>query len=287
MNIAVTGASGFIGRHVLRALLEQGFTNIFAVTREKSRLDEFKKQVTIVEMDIGKFESDCIDKIGRPDLLIHLAWDGLPNYQFASHYEIELPRQYEFLKNLVVSGLKKMFVSGTCFEYGLLSGALSECTIPAPDNPYGFAKDALRRQLTFLSRSNPFVLIWGRLFYLYGKGQSKNSLYSQLMSALDRKDEVFNMSPGDQLRDFISVTEASRVIVTLATMEIKNSDIINICSGKPISVKNIVQKWLAENNKVINLNLGYYPYPEYESMSFWGDNTKLQQLLELKYECKN
>ncbi len=102
--------------------------------------------------------ADCIDPfetMGKPDVLIHLAWDGLPNYRSPHHVEAELPRQFSFLKRAIEGGLRSLFVSGTCFEYGMQSGALSE-TIPSlPDNPYGLAKHALQQQLSDLRKACP------------------------------------------------------------------------------------------------------------------------------------
>ena len=104
--------------------------------------------------------------MGRPDVLIHLAWGGLPNYRSLHHFEHELPIQYRFLSDLVRSGLSGLVVAGTCFEYGMQSGQLSEDMGSCPDNPYGFAKDALRRQLEYLHEVNSFALTWARLFYI-------------------------------------------------------------------------------------------------------------------------
>lgn len=276
MKIAVTGASGFIGRHVLKELLAHD-VEIVAVTRDAARLTGLSKTVRIVEMDIARLPSDCFEQMGRPDGLIHLAWDGLPNYKSLHHFETELPRQYHFLKLMLEGGLSSLLVTGTCFEYGMQSGALSADMTTKPANPYGYAKDALRKQLEFLRSIKPFNLTWGRLFYMYGEGQPNTSLYPKLKEAVLRGDKIFNMSGGEQLRDYLSVTEVARQIVRLA-INGGNAGIINICSGKPISVRNLVEQWLRENSWKIELNLGYYPYPDYEPMAFWGDSRFVQLL---------
>jgi len=274
VRVAVTGASGFIGRHVL-AELEHCQVEIHAVTRDATRLKNNSPGVRVVEMDIALPGEDCFARIGCPDVLIHLAWDGLPNYKSFHHFESELPKHYHFLKTLIEAGLPSLLVAGTCFEYGMQSGELSEEVKPCPNNPYGYAKDALRQQLEYLKSVKPFDLAWGRLFYIYGEGQPHSSLYSQLKDAVLHGDTVFNMSAGEQLRDYLPVTEVSRVIVRLA---LSGSDMgtVNICSGKPISVRRLVEQWLMENNREMQLNLGCYPYPDYEPMAFWGDATKLQ-----------
>ena len=235
MKVAVTGASGFIGQHVL-AELSRYNVSIVAVTRNSVRLSGLGESVQVVEMNIASPTSDCFERLGEPDVLIHLAWDGLPNYKSTHHFEVELPSQYQFLKAMIERGLPSLVVSGTCFEYGMQSGPLTATMPTKPTNPYGYAKDALRQQLGFLKAIKPFNLTWGRFFYMYGEGQPCTSLYSKLKEAVARGDKTFNMSGGEQLRDYLHVQEIARQIVQLAMAQ---SDIgtINICSGKPISVR--------------------------------------------------
>lgn len=268
MKIAVTGASGFVGRHVLTALLELD-VEITAVTRHANNLGNVHKNVRILEMDIAQPSSVSFKQMGSPDTLIHLAWDGLPNYKSLHHFETELPRQYHFLKEMIEGGLSSLLVTGTCFEYGMQSGALAADLLAVPNNPYGYAKDALRKQLAFLKSNKHFKLTWARLFYIYGEGQSSASLYSKLKEAVLRGDKVFNMSGGEQLRDYLSVKEIANQIAKLA-MASQDVGVTNICSGSPISVRKLVEQWINENNWEIDLNLGYYPYPDYEPMAFWG-----------------
>jgi len=277
LKIAVTGASGFIGRYVL-AELERHQVEIVATTRRVERLANSARTARIVEMDITRPEKDCFNRLGRPDVLIHLAWDGLPNYMSLHHFETELPRHFFFLKSMLEAGLPSLLVTGTCFEYGMQSGPLSEDLVALPNNPYGYAKNALRQQLEFLKTAKPFALTWARLFYMYGEGQPKGSLYSQMEDAVMRGDELFNMSGGEQLRDYLPIGEVARLIAILATNH-SNSGCVNVCAGKPISVRKLVEGWLKEKNWNIGLNLGHYPYPTYEPMAFWGDRHRLDAIL--------
>jgi nucleoside-diphosphate-sugar epimerase len=269
MKIAVTGASGFIGRHVLTELSKYPHTTI-AVTRDAARLREWQYPMNVVEMDIYKPTNDFFERMGKPDVLIHLAWDGLPNYKSNHHFETELPRQYQFIKLMVEKGLKSLVITGTCFEYGMQSGCLAATLETKPNNPYGFAKDALRKQLEFLKLTYEFNLTWARLFYMYGEGQSNTSLYSVLQQAVKRGDKVFNMSGGEQLRDYLPVSEVARQLLYLA-IEKKDIGLINICSGRPISVRRLIEKWLKKNDWSIKLNLGSNDYADYEPMAFWGE----------------
>ena len=279
LKVAVTGASGFIGRHTLAELAKHPVA-VTAVTRNGSALEKNHPtgKITVVEIDIAESNSDTYRELGSPDVLIHLAWGGLPNYGSDHHTESELPLQYKFLNDLVESGLPALFVSGTCFEYGMQSGPLSEDLPAAPANPYGRAKNTLREQLENLKDKHPFVLTWIRLFYLYGEGQSESSLLPQLERAVELGDEKFGMSGGEQLRDYLPVLEVASMIVNVALRR-EDIGILNICSGTPITIRNLVEGWISENNWSIDLDFGRYPYSDHEPMAFWGDASKLSSLL--------
>jgi dTDP-6-deoxy-L-talose 4-dehydrogenase (NAD+) len=278
VKISVTGASGFIGLHVVRELLDRN-ADVLAVTRNAAKLGPTGSRVQILEMDIARPSPDQIFRAAQADCLIHLAWDGLPNYGSLHHFETELSRQYSFIKAAVDAGLRAVLVSGTCFEYGMQHGPLSEDAATLPANPYGLAKDVLRKQLEFLNKGNAFNLTWARMFYLYGDGQSSNSLFPQLRDAASRGEKTFDMSGGEQLRDYLPVTEAARLIVELAFRRV-NAGPVNVCSGQPTSVRSMVERWIKDNNWKIELNLGRHPYSEYEPMAFWGMRSKLDSLLE-------
>lgn len=289
MKVAVTGASGFIGRHVL-AELSKRQVDVVAITRDAQGLQKLTAGVRVVEMDIASPGDNCFARMGSPDVLIHLAWDGLPNYKSLHHFESELPKQYHFLKTLIAGGLPSLFVAGTCFEYGMQSGELAENVNSAPNNSYSYAKYALHQQLDFLKSSQPFNLVWGRLFHIYGEDLSGRSLYAQLKGAVQRGETAFNMSAGEQLRDYLSAESVAQMIVQLA---LSGCDMgtVNICAGKPISVRRLVERWLQENNWQIDLNLGHYPYPDYEPLAYWGDAGKLNAALlscvvEYKKHCE-
>lgn len=280
-RIALTGAAGFIGRYVLAELNAIESVEVVAVSRLlRDDLVEIRNG-RWVQMDISQPTPNAYYALGSPEILIHLAWNGLPNYRSLHHFEEELPIQYAFLKRLVEQGLKSLVVTGTCFEYGMQSGALSEEIETRPANPYGFAKDTLRKQLQFLQAIHPFNLTWVRLFYMYGDGQPDSSLIPQLKKAVERGDKVFNMSRGEQLRDYLPVKEVAGKLVSLALKQ-ENIGTINICAGKPLSVRNLVEQWIHDMQWDIELNLGFYPYPDYEPMAFWGDRSKFDHFMELK-----
>jgi nucleoside-diphosphate-sugar epimerase len=280
-KVLVTGASGFIGFHVINQLLENGCNVIATDISEKTAKEKpWYKKVSFAEHTIGeeKDGEDLFQKFSQPDCIIHLAWFGLPNYKGFFHFEENLLKQYFFLKYLVINGLKDITVSGTCFEYGMKTGCLTETMLPEPANAYALAKNTLRLFLEELKKESGFSLKWLRLFYLYGEGQNPRSLFPQLDKALQNNDEVFNMSGGEQVRDYLPVEQVAKNIMLVA-LQNQVTGVINCSSNRPIKVKDLVQQYVKQKGKSIKLNLGYYPYPDFEPMEFWGDNEKLNSII--------
>ena len=275
MKIAVTGATGFIGRHVVAELERRGHAVVLLLRATSVLPDGWQRH----EARRCYLTGGALDA-GRPDALIHLAWGGLPNYNSLHHFEQELPAQYALLKLLLASGVTRVVVSGTCFEYGMRSGPLDETMETQPGNPYAFAKDALRRQLEFLQRERPFQLTWARLFYMHGEGQAAGSLLPLLQQAVARGDTRFPMSGGEQLRDYLPVADVARHLVSLAESD-TGFGVVNVSSGRPTSVRSLVEGWIAGNGWAIEPELGRFPYPAHEPMAFWGDNQKLRRCLNL------
>jgi nucleoside-diphosphate-sugar epimerase len=276
MKVAVTGATGFVGRHVVAALLAQG-ADVVATARVPERIQGDSNRLTKVSLDLDDTEG-AYSRMGEPEALVHLAWGGLPNYRSNTHLDSELPRQIAFLEACAGAGLRRLVVAGTCLEYGMQSGCLDEELPIAPITAYGHAKDRLRAHLQAVANRGGPQLTWLRLFYLYGPGQAPTSLYSQLRAAIASGAVEFPMSPGDQQRDFLPVETAAAHVGAL-TMNAPGAGIVNVCSGVPKTVAVLVREWLREAGATVRLDLGKYPYPDYEPRAFWGSARKLESLV--------
>ncbi len=282
MKLLVSGATGFIGNYIIKELLkctdiEVIATSLDPITKVKNK--EWFKAVKYKARDLNEVKENYFTFFENPDLLIHLSWQGLPNYNELFHIERNLYTNYNFIKNMIENGLRNLTVIGTCLEYGMQEGSLSEEMPTNPITAYGLGKDTLRKFIKELKKKYEFTFKWIRLFYIYGRGQSPKSIISQLDQALKNNEEVFNMSKGDQLRDYLQVEKVADYIVQISLQNEING-IINCCSGKPISIKNLVKAHLKMRKKNIKLNLGYYPYPDYEPMAFWGDTKKLNSIIK-------
>lgn len=278
MRIAVTGATGFIGRHVVAEALRLGH-DVVAVGRDRAQFDEmpWRDQASFCAFNFYQPEAEIFTLFGKPEICIHLAWGGLQDFNALSHCEVELPAQFAFLNRLVSGGLPRLLVTGTCLEYGMQSGCLAEGLPTSPVTPYGLAKDTLRRELEFLQRMTGFSSAWARLFYIYGEAPGRRTLFMQLKAAVERDDPAFSMSHGEQLRDYLPVETVGERLVALALAK-QGDGVFNVCSGKPISVRRLVENWCAANNWTIRLDLGRYECPEYEPLAFWGDSRRFDAI---------
>ncbi len=278
MRVLVTGSTGFIGRYVVPLLLKQELDVVTTSRDEKKakRFDWYGK-TEYKPCNINDRGIDFFNFFEEPDIIIHLAWDGLPNYKSPFHVEKNLPANCRFLKNFLDGGVKKLVVAGTCYEYGMQCGCLSEDIATMPVTQYGIAKDTLMNYLEMIIPEYNTSFNWVRLFYLYGEGQNENSLIPQLRRAILSGDKVFNMSGGEQLRDYLNVKTVAEYICSIA-LQTEINGVRNCCSGKPISIRRLVEKIVSEMNSDITLNVGYYPYPDYEPLAFWGDVSRLKSI---------
>lgn len=279
-SVLVTGGSGFIGTHVSARLLADPALAITFATRDATALR--------ARLPLGNYETISLDILdesswrsydfSRYARLLHLAWGRLDDFGHADHISLLLPRHLAFLQKALAEGVQSLALAGTCLEYGLREGRLREDMPAEPVTAYAVAKDRLRRSIESLRGQHSFALRWIRMFYVYGPGQQPRSLLAQLDAALARGDRTFDMSPGDQQRDYLPVDAmAERIVRILLAPGVDG--IVNCCSGKPVTVRQLVEQHLAARGAHVQLQLGRFPYPKYEPFAFWGDTTRLNAIL--------
>jgi len=159
-------------------------------------------------------------------------------------------------KGAAKAGVKRFVGIGTCFEYDLANGMLSVETPLKPLTPYAGAKASLYLSLLEWLPSQSIQFAWCRLFYLYGEGEDERRLVSYIRKQLD-KGKPAELTSGKQIRDFLDVLDAGRKIAEVALSE--RTGPMNICSGKPVTVRQLAEQIADEYGRKDLLQFGARP----------------------------
>ncbi len=273
-KILVTGAGGYIGRHVVRTLLDMGH-DVTAVDVNVPSVDERAK---IITYDIFNSQKDCYDYFGRPDLLIHMAWRNGFVHNCDTHMG-DLSGHFSFLKNMIDGGLSHLSVMGTMHEVGYHEGAIDENTPCNPQSQYGIAKNALRQALFQAIDGKNVTLQWLRAYYIYGDDLRNHSVFTKLVEAAELGKTEFPFTTGKNKYDFVSVGELAKMIA-VASVQDRIDGIINVCSGQPVSLAEKMESFIKEKGFTIRLKYGAFPDRPYDSPAVWGDATKIQDIMQ-------
>ena len=275
MKILVTGANGYIGRHVVCQLLKQGHD----VTACDIRLNEVDKRATLKEYNIltGIYSDNLYEELGKPDVCLHMAWrDGFVHN--SPNHIGDLSNHYKFLTALLDSGLPHLAVMGTMHEVGYHEGAIDENTPCNPISFYGIAKDALRRSMILATKSHGCVLQWIRAYYFVGDDLKSNAIFAKLRTAALEGKTHFPFTSGKNKYDFIDIDDlATQIAAVVGQKEV--TGIINCCSGQPVSLADRVEAFIKENNLDIQLDYGAFPDRPYDSPCTYGDDSKIKCIL--------
>ncbi|WP_277668752.1 NAD(P)-dependent oxidoreductase [Caproiciproducens galactitolivorans] len=277
-KVLVTGAGGYIGRHVVSALLDMG-AEVLAADFVADGIDCRAKTI---QADIFSGSKTIYEDLGSPDVCVHMAWkDGFVHNSDA--HMGYLSKHYEFIHNMTDGGLKQIAIMGTMHEVGYYEGAIDENTPCNPVSMYGIAKDALRRSTYQMLKDKDVVWQWLRAYYIYGDDERNHSIFSKIIQAEKAGQTEFPFNTGKNKYDFITVEELAKMIATCA-MQTAVAGIINCCTGKPVSLAEKVENFLQEHHYKIKLKYGAFPDRPYDSPAIWGDDTKIRAIMSRKIE---
>jgi nucleoside-diphosphate-sugar epimerase len=255
--ILLTGATGFVGRQVLRALTEQNRRVRPLVREGKQNLLPPSAAVEAVVASPDIFAESVAwwaDICRDVDTVIHVAW-----YVEAARY-LQSPKNEECLagtlrlaQGAIQAKVRRFVGIGTCFEYDLGAGRLTIETPLKPSTPYAQAKADAFAALSRMLPRNGVEFAWCRLFYLYGEGEDERRLVPFLRGKL-KAGEPAELSSGTQIRDYLDVREAGRMIVQAALGSVQGP--VNICSGTPVTVRQLAERIADEYGRRDLLHFG-------------------------------
>lgn len=273
-RVVVTGAGGYIGRHVVTALLDRGF-DVAAVVRPGGNAD-VDPRADVVAADVLVEGFDPAGLVAGAQAFVHLAWQDGFRHASRAHMA-KLSAHYALLTRVAELGIGRVSVLGTMHEVGYWEGAIDADTPTKPSSLYGIAKNALREAL-FLSLPDTVELAWLRCYYIYGDDRRSNSIFARLLEAVDRGQPTLPFTTGANKYDFIHVEELAQQIAVAATTT-GVTGILNCSSGQPVSLAERVEGYIAENRLPISLEYGAFPDRPYDSPAVWGDATRIRELM--------
>lgn len=238
----VTGAAGFIGKHVINELAKHKNVKIIPVIRKKNNFLKHKsiEKIIITKNLFNKDQNWWKKKCKGVDIIIHLAWYVDPKKYLHSKKNLEcLTGSINLASGAASANIKKFVGIGTCLEYENIKKKLSTLTKIDPIFPYAIAKASLFSHLSFFFRYTKIKFNWCRVFHLYGEGEKKNRLMPDVHSKLSKGKKII-IKNANFTYDFMDVKDAAKKIVKVSLSN--KSGLINICTGRGRSIKKIVSE---------------------------------------------
>ena len=267
MNIIITGSNGFIGSRLLEILSNYKKYKILNLVRSKPS-KFYNKNIKFLRCNLNRLNNQASQIIKfKPDALIHLAWDNIPNFSYKNskknkNTSINLIKFFE-----MNTKIKNIIISGSCFE------------LYPPNNSYKYFKDAKNKILDFVklrSKNKKFIFQWLRIFYVFGPKQRKQALIPHLISAISNRKKLVLNAP-DFKHDFIYVDDVCSCIIKCLNKNI-GSNIFEVGNGKTIKVKKILE--IIEQLKSKKITLDYSE--KKTNQNFKARITKLKRKLNWK-----
>ena len=241
MNILITGATGFIGSNLVSLLAKKKY-NLFLISKKKENKSfRKKKNIIFVKSDIN-FNQSVLKKLINfsPDVLIHLAWSRIPDYSATNSKKNYLNQKNFFLKIYNIKSIKKIIITGSCSEHKGKEHLTSKY--------FARAKNKIKKFIKKKFIKNKIILIWIRLFFVYGNNQNERSLIPRIIYSLKRDIKFKILNPRAK-HDYINVAD----VVNFINLNLQYSKKSYECDLGSSSAYNISDIYLFIRNKIMNL----------------------------------
>lgn len=280
MRILVTGASGFIGKHLLPKLLCDPSNQILALTHTQ-KLDCSFSNLDVLSADLTNIsiQSESIFSFD-PHVIIHLAWLGIPHFSPDSSFQNILYSYNLFRSFSSINSLRKVIVTGSCAEYGS-PGLCIETNLPSPVTNLGLSKHITHNLLKELLTTTNIDLIWFRPFYIYGPSQRTGSLIPHLVNTFRNDLDLVLTNPFNSF-DYIYIDDVIQAIYSAVNLPLSSSTVFNIGSGSPTPTWRVSQLVeLAVKGTTTSTDAYISTFDQQPPFSFWASTQHSKSSLNL------
>jgi len=278
MNALITGASGFIGRHLAAALNKIGWS-VTGLSRHEC--SGFSSVVMgTLPWDRERLESilDCT----RPDVVFHLL-GASPSQAAEQQYCVNLQAGVELVSALERQGrLPRIIFAGSAAEYGPVEEGelpLSEARPCNPLGPYGASK--LEQTKFALAKASDLPVVVARIFNPIGPGMGRHLALGDFVSQLARSKErpaILSVGNLDVFRDFIDVRDLVAILVRLSTNPQAIGRVLNVCSGRGLLLRDIVARMVSLSGKDVKIEVEQSRVRSTEMKTFYGSARALNEI---------
>jgi len=278
-RVLVTGANGFIGRHTLSWLLEAGF-EVHAL----HWLGTPEETDDVIWHKINLMDYPTVDALLQQlqaTHLLHLAW--YTEHGKFWHSSENLPWvacSLNLLSCFVGHGGQRVLMAGSCAEYDWSEGHCSEQeTACTPATLYGTSKHAMHQIAEAYCAQNSVSFAWGRVFFLYGPGETASRFVPVVINGLLRQETV-PCSDGSQVRDFTHVEDVASAFVTLLKSDLTGA--VNIASGESYTLRDIGETIMRQIKGSGRIEFGALPNRQDDPDVLTADVSRLRDVLGWK-----
>ena len=289
-RVLLTGASGFVGRQALAALVASGH-EVHAVARRRGAEvagEAGAAGEALAAGEVGAAEAagaiwhevdlleGCavLDEI-EPEVLVHLAWYAEHGKFWRSQENLRwVAASLELLRRFARAGGRRAVLAGSCAEYEWSRERYAESSPLAPATLYGASKHGLHVIAAALAEQTGVELAWGRLFFLYGPHEAPERFVPSLIAALLR-GEAAPMTDGSHVRDFLHSADAGAAFAALADSAVSGP--VNVASGRPLALRELAERIAERIGRPELLRIGAKPTPDGEPASLVADVRRLRE----------
>ncbi|OGF54372.1 MAG: hypothetical protein A2452_02215 [Candidatus Firestonebacteria bacterium RIFOXYC2_FULL_39_67] len=282
-RVLITGASGFIGSHIVNRIRKDNTVAVVMLNDEHStRIEDSLGGIIRYNVDL-KSTSDIMKVVAdfKPDVILHLASIYAVNHK-SEQIESLIETNVLGITNLLeasVAGKVKLFVNtSTCFVYDKSTRKIKENYQLKPLNLYGLTKINTEQLCDFYSDNYGLNCLTLRIFPPYGPNDNKRRLVPYVIDNCLSNNDI-KLTSGIQKWDFVYVEDIVDAYILSLRAKIKGHEIINIGSGVATKVKDVTKLILKYAKSKSKLFFGSIPHRENEVWYCCADLLKAKRIL--------